>query len=141
MFKAVKKALLEERLKQMREGGFNQTVVDNTSGFVFSNRFGNVQSPHNLNRAFERIRNAYNEQEEQAAAKEHREPILVPHFSNHNLRHTFCTRFCENESNIKIIQEIMGHSDISTTMDIYAEATRKKKQESFANLEGKVKIC
>lgn len=141
MFKAVKKALLEERLKQMREGGFNQTVVDNTSGFVFSNRFGNVQSPHNLNRAFERIRNAYNEQEERAAEKEHREPVLVPHFSNHNLRHTFCTRFCENESNIKIIQEIMGHSDISTTMDIYAEATRKKKQESFANLEGKVKIC
>ena len=28
-----------------------------------------------------------------------------------------------NETNLKVIQEIMGHSDISTTMNIYAEAT------------------
>ena len=58
----------------------------------------------------------------------------------HNLRHTFCTRFCENETNLKVIQEIMGHADISTTMNIYNEATKEKKKESFANLEGKVKI-
>ena len=58
----------------------------------------------------------------------------------HNLRHTFCTRFCENETNIKVIQEIMGHSDIGTTMNIYAEATEAKKRESFDNLEGKIKI-
>lgn len=72
--------------------------------------------------------------------KEKREPVLIPHFSVHNLRHTFCTRFCENETNIKVIQEIMGHSDISTTMNIYAEATESKKQESFKNLIGKMKI-
>lgn len=47
---------------------------------------------------------------------------------------------CENESNIKIIQEIMGHSAITTTMDIYNEATLDKKQESFNNLEGKFSI-
>jgi len=34
----------------------------------------------------------------------------------------------------------MGHADISTTMNVYNEATREKKQESFANLEGKIKI-
>ena len=72
--------------------------------------------------------------------KEQREPELLPHFSVHNLRHTFCTRFCENETNLKIIQEIMGHADISTTMNIYNEATKEKKIESFANLEGKIKI-
>ena len=54
--------------------------------------------------------------------------------------YTFCTRFCENESNLKVIQEIMGHADIETTMNIYAEATTEKKVESFANLEGKIKI-
>ena len=37
--------------------------------------------------------------------------------------------------------EIMGHSDIGTTMNIYAEVTEKKKQESFRSLEGKIKIC
>ena len=34
----------------------------------------------------------------------------------------------------------MGHSDISTTMNIYNEATLDKKKQSFANLEGKIKI-
>ena len=78
--------------------------------------------------------------ESESAKKEKRQPELLPHFTVHNLRHTFCTRFCENETNLKVIQEIMGHADISTTMDIYNEATKEKKKESFANLEGKVKI-
>lgn len=140
MFAAVKKALLEERLRQMRDG-FNQTVIDGYSGFIFSNRYGSVLSPHNINRAIERIIRDYNIEEAELAKKQKREPLLLPHFSVHNLRHTFCTRFCENETNLKVIQEIMGHADISTTMDIYNEATREKKKESFANLEGKVKIC
>ena len=68
-------------------------------------------------------------EEIQLAKEENREPVLLPHFTAHHLRHTFCTRFCENETNLKVIQEIMGHSDISTTMDIYAEATDEKKYE------------
>ena len=137
MFEAVRKALLNERMRQMREG-FNQTVIDGYSGFIFSNRFNGVLSPHNINRAIERITRDYNVEESELAARQNREPLLLPHFSVHNLRHTFCTRMCENESNIKVIQEIMGHSDISTTMDVYNEATRDKKKESFA---GKMKIC
>lgn len=140
MFEAVRKALLNERMRQMKEG-FNQTVIDGYSGFIFSNRFNGVLSPHNINRAIERITRDYNVEESELAARQNREPLLLPHFSVHNLRHTFCTRMCENESNIKVIQEIMGHSDISTTMDIYNEVTRDKKKESFAGLEGKMKIC
>lgn len=34
----------------------------------------------------------------------------------------------------------MGHSDITTTMNIYNEATLDKKKESFAKLEGKIKL-
>ena len=44
------------------------------------------------------------------------------------------TRLCEHETNLKVIQAIMGHRNIETTMDIYAEATDQKKQESFENL-------
>ena len=139
MLDAVRQALLEERLRQMRVG-FNQSVIDGYSGFIFSNRFGSALSPHCINRAIERISRDYNEMESESAKKEKRQPELLPHFTVHNLRHTFCTRFCENETNLKVIQEIMGHADISTTMDIYNEATKEKKKESFANLEGKVKI-
>ena len=135
----VRKALHEIRMEQFTQEHKGVTV-DGYSGFVFTNRFGDVFNPHVINRAIDRIVEACNTWEAGRAAGENREPVTVRHFSVHNLRHTFCTRFCENETNIKVIQEIMGHADISTTMNIYAEATESKKKESFENLEGKIKI-
>lgn len=122
------------------EYGSCDEVIDGYTGFVFQNRYGSLYSAHDINRAIERIYKAHNEEEADKAQKEKRAPLLIRHFPVHNLRHTFCTRFCENESNLKVIQEIMGHADIETTMNIYAEATAQKKQESFARLEGKIKI-
>ena len=58
----------------------------------------------------------------------------LPHFSCHVCGHTFCTRLCENETNIKVIQNVMGHADIRTTMEIYAEVSEQKKQDVFKNL-------
>lgn len=139
MLSEVKMALLQEKTNQL-ETGFNQTMIDGYSGFIFQNRFGECLNAHCINRAIDRISRDYNNEETETAEKEQREPELLPHFSAHNLRHTFCTRFCENETNLKIIQEIMGHAGISTTMNIYNEATKEKKIESFANLEGKIKI-
>lgn len=139
MMAEVKKALLEEKVKQFKEGSRSVTV-DGYTDFVFTNRFGGVYSPITINRAIKRICKAYNTHEADSAAQQGREPVIIRHFSVHNLRHTFCTRFCENETNIKVIQEIMGHSDISTTMNIYAEATESKKKEAINSLEGKIKI-
>lgn len=139
MLDEVRRALLQERKEQMKNG-FSTTEIDGYKGFCFTNRFGYVHNPMTINRAIKRIYTAYNQQETELAKNEHREPLLIRHFSVHNLRHTFCTRFCENETNIKVIQDIMGHSDISTTMNVYAEATQNKKRESFNNLQGKIKI-
>jgi site-specific recombinase XerD len=66
--------------------------------------------------------------------------MILLSFSAHNLRHTFCTRLCENESNLKVIQSVMGHADISTSMDIYAEETAEKNQEVFTGLQNKIII-
>lgn len=139
MLSEVKSALLQERIRQMKEG-FCEAEVNGYSGFIFSNRYGDCLSPHCVNRAIDRIIKEYNAREKEASKRERREPVLLPHFSCHNLRHTFCTRYCEVETRLKVIQEIMGHADISTTMDIYAEATSEQKNDSFANLEGKIKI-
>ena len=43
----------------------------------------------------------------------------IPDISPHILRHTFCTRMVENGMSIKTLQYVMGHSDISTTLNIY----------------------
>lgn len=134
------RAALRTEWETQRIIGFNESIVDGYTGFIFQSRYGDPLSPHNVNRSIDRICKAYIEDETVLADKEGRDPVLIRHFSAHNLRHTFCTRFCENESNVKVIQEIMGHADIETTLNIYAEATKEKKKESFSNLEGKIKI-
>lgn len=139
MLSAVREAL-ETEFERQKITGFNETIVDGYTGFVFQNRYGDPISAGSVDKAILRIYTDYNEDEIVNADKEGREPFLIRHFSVHNLRHTFCTRFCENETNIKVIQEIMGHADIETTMNIYAEATERKKKDSFENLEGKIKI-
>ena len=128
--------LYEEQL----ENGFNESEIDGMSGFIFCNRFGTVPNPQTVNHTIKRIANSYNADEVVRAKKERRNPIILPNFSCHHLRHTFCTRLCENETNLKVIQSIMGHRNIETTMDIYAEATEEKKQESFENLAAKLDI-
>ena len=136
----VRKALEQERTNQQELELVCEYEIDGISDFVFLNCFGQPQNPQTVNRAIKRISVAYNEAELEKAEKEKREPQLLPPFSCHNLRHMFCTRLCENETNLKIIQDIMGHKDISTTMEIYAEATKEAKAHSFANLNGKLGI-
>ena len=120
--------------------GFCTEEIDGYSGFVFSTAQGKLYQASAVNQALHRMQKAYNEMEEKCAKAEKREPELIPSFSAHNLRHTFCTRFCENESNIKVIQEVMGHKDVQTTLDIYAESTTEKKQEVINSLQGKIII-
>ena len=133
MLDVVKDAFEMEREEQT-EAGANEQVIDGMSGFVFKNRFGDVPNPQTVNHTIKRIVANYNAEEILNAKKERREPIILPNFSCHHLRHTFATRLCEAESNLKVIQSVMGHRNIETTMDIYAEATERRKQESFENL-------
>lgn len=139
MLSEVKEAL-QKQWEYQEMFGYEDCVIDGYSGFIFFNRYGEPLSPGCINKAIDRIIRDHNENEIILADKEGRDPLIIRHFSCHNLRHTFCTRYCEVEDNIKVIQEIMGHADIETTMNIYAEATKEKKVQSFANLEGKLKI-
>ena len=125
---------------QKESGIKNEMEVDGMSGFVFCNRFGNLHNPQAINRAIKRITENHNSEEIVKAKKENRPAVIIPHFSCHHLRHTFCTRFCENESNVKVIQAVMGHKNIETTLDIYAEVTDAKKTESIENLSRNLKI-
>ena len=120
--------------KEHQKTGFNMTEIDGVSGFVFKNRFGNVISPKSINDAIKRIVNDYNADEIIKAKKEHREPLLLPDFSCHYTRHTFCSRLCETESNVKVIQSMMGHKDIRTTMDRYGKVTEARKRQTINKL-------
>ena len=40
--------------------------------------------------------------------------------------------------NVKVIQEIMGHKNVETTLDVYTEVNFNKKQESLEGLARKI---
>lgn len=140
MLPKVKEAFLMEKQYQEECGLESRAVVDGYRDFIFINRFGNVQHQGTLNKALSRIVRDCNFE---ILDKPHKkDTVILPKFSNHSLRHTFTTRMCEAGVNLKVMQEILGHADAETTMDIYAEATKElKKSElnSFAEFFGRVK--
>ena len=110
--------------------GFSSEEIDGYSNFVFVTATGSIYLPSAVNRAIERDCNF------EVLDKENGEDaVILPKFSNHSLRHAFTTRMCEAGVNIKAMQEILGHADAETTMDIYAEATKDLKKSELINFE------
>lgn len=53
----------------------------------------------------------------------------------HTLRHTFATRCIECGCDIKILSEMLGHSNISTTLNRYVHPSLEFKRENMVKLE------
>lgn len=127
LIESVKEAILQEKEYQATVGIKCNVRIDGYTDFIFVNRFGNTQHQGTLNKALRRIIRDCN-QEILDNAKDNENVVLLPKFSCHTLRHTFTTRLCESGINIKVIQSVLGHADISTTLDIYADVTKDLKK-------------
>ena len=108
----------------------SKSRVDGYDDFIFVNRDGDVQNQGNLNKALRRMMRDCNDEilEKYGADSD---PVLLPQFSCHILRHTFATRLCESGANLKFIQSILGHADVSTTMNIYVDVTDALKKKEI----------
>lgn len=132
MMDFVKEAFLMEQKYQKSHHVQCKSVIDGYTDFIFVNRDGEAQKYHNLNRTIKRIIRDCNDAE---FMKNENPEVLLPNFSCHSLRHTFTTRMCEAGVNVKVIQDVLGHTDITTTLNIYADATRDLKKKEFENLD------
>ena len=130
MLPQVYEAFLAEKSAQKKTGNCI-SEIDGLKDFIFANRFRQVHNPQTINRTIKRVVGDHNADELVKAKREGRKPVILPYFSCHIFRHTFCTRLCEQTDDLKSIQSIMGHADFETTMDIYAEVTDMKKHEEF----------
>ncbi len=135
MLDEVREAFLEEKSYQESNQLKCKASIDGYTDFIFINRFGNVQHQGTLNKALRRIIRDCNDMQ---LAKGGKDPLLLPRFSCHSLRHTFTTRLVEAGVNLKVIQDALGHKDFSTTMDIYTDVTKELRQREFDSLQEKM---
>lgn len=132
MLDFVKEAFLMEKERQELLDIHCEAVVDGYTDFIFLNRFGQPQHQSTLNKAIRRIIRDCNDEQ---LLKDENAKILLPHFSCHSLRHTFTTRMCEAGVNVKVIQDTLGHKDISTTLNIYTDVTKELRRSEFEGLD------
>ena len=89
-------------------------VVDGYGSFLFLTQNGTPKTAVNYQTMFRGLVKKYNESHEEALPK-----VMTPH----TLRHTFCTNLANAGMNPKALQYIMGHSNITMTLNYYAHAT------------------
>ena len=65
----------------------------------------------------------------------------LEHIAFHDLRHTFATLLIERGENIKTVQELLGHADVSTTLNTYTHVLDKMKAASAARMDDVMAGC
>lgn len=59
----------------------------------------------------------------------------LPYVSTHAFRHTHRSLLFEAGATIKSVQDRLGHSDVKTTMDVYAHVTESAKEDAINKFE------
>lgn len=83
--------------------------VDGKKGFLFLDKSGNITYSLHWEHYFQRILKKYN--------STHRKKL--PSITPHICRHTYCSNMAKSGMNPKTLQYLMGHSDISVTLNTY----------------------
>ena len=98
-----------KRIIKNRKPPKEELIVDGKSGFLYFDRNGNPCHSLHWDSYFRSIVLKYN--------KTHK--VQMPNVTPHVCRHTYCSNMAKQGINPKILQYLMGHSNIGVTMNIY----------------------
>ena len=91
-----------------------------SSGYIFTWEDGRPYSPDYLSKSFKKI--------------VRRSAILDSDLTLHSLRASCVSILVHQGADLKDIQKWVGHSDIKTTMDIYARTNRSRQEKTAASM-------
>ena len=109
-----------------RRGKVTTIAVDGYTDFLFLNsRNGLPKTAANYDAMVKGLTRKYN--------KLHKEQL--PNITPHTFRHSFCTRMANSGMNPKALQYIMGHANITMTLDYYAHASFESAKAEMERIE------
>ena len=111
-----------KRVIKLRPTPKIEPIIDGYSGFLFLDKNGKPKVALHWEKYFQLSVEKYN--------KIYR--VQLPKITPHVCRHTFCTNMAKSGMNPKVLQYIMGHGDISVTLDTY---THIKSEDAIAEME------
>ena len=110
-----------QRILARRKNPKVEPMVDGYSGFLFLDKNGRPMVALHWEKYFQHIREKYN--------KIYR--VQMPKVTPHVCRHTFCSNMAKSGMNPKTLQYIMGHSDISVTLNTYTHLNYDDAEEEM----------
>lgn len=117
-------------LKRQRDEMHGNVVRFNKSEYIFVNDEDGKPNIRRANELFQETIKRYN--------AEHSEQL--PLISLHGLRHTSATILISQNIDIKEVSHRLGHSNTSTTLDIYTHALEKRDEDASRALENVLKV-
>lgn len=101
--------------------------VDGKTDFVFYSKTGTLLNIGIFNRELKKAVEMYNDMAE----------YKIESISAHTLRHTGCTRDAEDGMDIKVLQYIMGHSNMQITNNVYNHVNEERAANEIMNVAKK----
>ena len=115
-----------QRILANRKNPKVEPMVDGYSGFLFLDKNGRPMVALHWKKYFQHVREKYN--------KIYR--VQMPKVTPHVCRHTFCSNMAKSGMNPKTLQYIMGHSDISVTLNVYTHLNYDDAEEEMQKVVG-----